>query len=151
MKKSHNLALRYSFKHFTMSYTKIFDKEFAEIYYSKETLIVKVIWKDYPYSMENYQEVFLTCLDFQVNNKAIYFMTDTRNQSVVSPEKRKWFETEAMPRAVKQGLIKGCVLTDSNIFKKYYINNILDTTKKFGLPFKAFSSEEEATKWLLGG
>lgn len=132
-----------------MNFTKFFDKEFASIYYCNQTFTIKVVWKDFPLTLEAYQEVFNQCLDFQAKNKAIYFITDTRKQAVVSPDKRKWFEDVAMPLAVKQGLIRACVITDTNIFKKYYINNILDSTKKFGLPFKAFSNDEEAEKWMF--
>jgi hypothetical protein len=76
-------------------------------------------------------------------------MSDIRNQGVVSPESRRWFEKEMVPAAVDNGLRRAAVVSGSNAFKTYYINLILGTVNKFGLPFKIFNSEEKAMAFLM--
>jgi hypothetical protein len=77
------------------------------------------------------------------------FMSDIRNQGVVSPESRKWFEKEMVPAAMENGLKRAAVISGSNAFKMYYINLILSSVNKFNLPFKIFNDEEKAVDFLM--
>jgi hypothetical protein len=77
------------------------------------------------------------------------YMSDIRMQGVVSPEYRKWFQDVVIPSAVSSGLKKGAVVFDGNVFQKYYLNNIMNFTKKYGLQFKFFSSRDEAIEWMM--
>ena len=126
----------------------ILDETFASVTFDEKLLLARVTWKDAPMTFENYKAAFTAALDFQVNNTVINYMSDIRKQKIVSPQFRKWFQEEAVPRAVKQGLKRGVVVFNGNVFKKYYLNNIMNTTKRFGLPFKFFNTEEKAFKWI---
>lgn len=127
---------------------KVFiDESFAKVTLDEDIKLAKIEWRK-ACTPEEYKKCFMVLLEYQQKTPVSYFMSDIRNQGVVNPENRKWFETEALPRAIKQGLKKGCAIISGNIFKKYYINMILQATNKFGLPFKAFESEAEAIKWL---
>jgi hypothetical protein len=121
---------------------------YVHVTYEEENKLMKVAWLDNNTS-EEYREVINKSLEFSETHVVDHYLTDIRNQKVVSPEDRKWFTEVAMPRAVKQGLKKACAIFDGNVFKKYYLNTILKTTNTFKLPFKFVNSEEEARDFLL--
>jgi len=131
---------------------QIFDNEFSTIYFDKTNGIVKLVWKENPkLSLETYKISFNAALDFQEQNigKTKYFISDIRKQKIMSPDTRKWFQEEALPKAIKNGLLKGAAIFDGDVFKKYYLNNIMNSSKKFGLPFKFFNNEEKAIDWFI--
>ena len=88
-------------------------------------------------------------LDLQKHKEITRYVSDIRKQSIISPSDRKWFETVALPLAIKQGLKVGAVVFDGNAFKKYYINVLLKATNKYHLPMKVFTELDDAIKWLL--
>ena len=53
-----------------------------------------------------------------------------------------------MPRGIEVGFNRGASIYHGNVFKKYYITNILGKTKKFDIPYKFFGSEKEALSWF---
>lgn len=125
----------------------ILDNEFAEISYDRELVLGKIEWKRKT-STEEYQYAFETLLDYAKKNPSDNFLSDIREQNVVSPENRKWFETEMLPKAIDVGLKRVAVVFDGNVFKKHYLNMILKVTNKFKLPMKVFTSTEEALEWF---
>lgn len=127
----------------------LLDTDYAEISHDAELNLGKVVWKRKT-SIEEYQHAFITLLEYSKSNKTDNFLSDIRNQSVVSPENRKWFEQEMLPRAIDAGLKRAGVIFDGNVFKKYYINMIIKVSNKFGLPLKVFNTEQEAIEWFKG-
>lgn len=125
------------------------DTDYAEISYDKELKMGKIVWKRKT-TTEEYQYAFMVLLEHAKKNPSDNFLSDIRNQSVVSPENRKWFETEMLPAAIEAGLKRAAVVFDGNVFKKYYINMIIKVSNKFGMPLKMFNSEEEAIEWFKG-
>ncbi len=53
-----------------------------------------------------------------------------------------------MPEAAKAGLKRVVAVANVNVFKQYYINNVFQSAKKFGMPFKMFKTIEEAKSWF---
>ncbi|MCB2197416.1 MAG: STAS/SEC14 domain-containing protein [Bacteroidetes bacterium] len=125
----------------------ILDTDYAEISHNPEFKLGKIVWKRKT-STEEYQYAFITLLEYAKTHQTDNFLSDIRNQSVVSPENRKWFEEEMLPKAIEAGLKRAGVVFDGNVFKKYYINMIIKVSNKFGLPLKMFSSEDEAKEWF---
>lgn len=125
----------------------ILDTDYAEISHNPEFKLGKIVWKRKT-STEEYQYAFITLLEYAKTHPTDNFLSDIRNQSVVSPENRKWFEEEMLPKAIEAGLKRAGVVFDGNVFKKYYINMIIKVSNKFGLPLKMFSSEDEAKEWF---
>ncbi len=126
----------------------LLDETYAEVKYIEENNLGLITWKGKADSHE-YQNAFNTMLDFQKTTPVSRFISDIRNQTIISPSDRKWFETVAMPKAVEQGLKVAAVVFDGNAFKKYYVNVILGATNKFKLPLKVFNNFEEAINWVL--
>lgn len=126
----------------------ILDTNYATVTFDEDKSLGKIEWKG-KCTSEQYQGAFLSLLDLQKTKKISRYISDIRNQSIISPTDRKWFENEALPRAIEQGLKAAAVVFDGNAFKKYYINVILSATNKFGMPMKVFSELEEAENWLM--
>jgi hypothetical protein len=126
----------------------ISDTEFADISFIEELKLIQIIWKG-KVDGENYKKTFMIALDFGVDHEVDFFMSDIRQQVIIGPRERKWFEEVAIPLAVERGLKKGCTVFDGNIFKEYYLNHILLRTVKFNLPFKFFKTIDQAQEWLL--
>lgn len=125
----------------------ILSTSYAEVTYDESLKLIKVVWKDMCTSAE-YHSVFEKALEFAQTTPVRNFISDIRKQKVVSPEERKWFQEKALPAALEAGLQRACVIFTGDIFKKYYLNHIMNSSKRFGMPFKFFSTEAEAMQWL---
>jgi len=126
----------------------LMDEAYAKVTYLPELKIGKILWKKKP-DMEEYKLPFIKLLDFGKTTPIDSFLSDIRNQGVISPDHRKWFEHEALPQAVNECKLKRAgVIFDGNIFKQYYLNMVLSVTNKFKLPLKTFNSEEKAFDWI---
>ncbi|MBS4013182.1 MAG: STAS/SEC14 domain-containing protein [Bacteroidetes bacterium] len=129
----------------------IIDNDYVKATYIPKHKLVTVTWHG-QVSSENYRGTYNTVLDYQKSQMdkmpVTNFMADIRNQGVVNPSDRKWFEEVAIQRAISQGLKKTAVVTDANVFKKYYLNLILKATNKFGLPLKLVATPEDAIEFF---
>lgn len=123
------------------------EAKYADIFYDQEHYLLQVVWKP-EMTDEDYKQVFNFCLDYAATHRVDNFMSDIRNQKIISPETRRWFEEVALPTAIERGLKRGAIVFSGNVFKKYYANNILTRTKNFALPLKFFSSVEDGVKWF---
>ncbi|HKK58703.1 MAG TPA: hypothetical protein VJ937_04450 [Salinivirga sp.] len=123
------------------------DNEYAEVSYDADLKLGKIIWKKKT-PTEEYRHAFTTLLEFSKTHDVDNFLSDIRNQGVVAPENRKWFESEMLPKAIKAGLKRAGSVFDGNVFKKYYMNMIIKVSNKFGMPLKLFNSEAEAIEWF---
>ena len=126
----------------------ILDTHYAEVTFDESRQLGMIRWKGKATSDE-YQNAFTTLLNLQKTKTITRYISDIRQQTVISPADRKWFETVAFPAAVAGGLKAAAVVFDGNAFKKYYINVILSTTNKFKLPMKVLSNLEEAEEWIM--
>jgi hypothetical protein len=127
----------------------VFNENYVLITYHPSLKMIKVVWNGTS-SIEQYQRAIESALNYQL--KGSYpienYLSNIIKQGIVNPESRKWFEQVAIPRGIKQGLKKAAVVFDGNVFKKYYLNLILQASNVFKLPLKFFSAEEEAIKWF---
>ncbi|MBN2669786.1 MAG: hypothetical protein JXR60_11235 [Bacteroidales bacterium] len=130
----------------------IMDNDYVNISYHESESLVEMVWKKTTGQMDLsiYQAAFNAALDYQENHHGTVknFLSDIRLQSVLSPDYRKWFQETAIPRAISNGLERGAVIFEGNVFQKYYLNNIMNSTKKFGIKFKFFTKREEAIEWF---
>ena len=125
----------------------IADFDYAEITYNSLYKTGMIVWKRKT-TTEEYQNGFEVLIECSKTHPIENFLSDIRNQGVVSPETRKWFETVMIPKAIDHGLKRAATIFDGNVFKKYYINLIIQATNKFGMPLKLFNTEEEALEWF---
>ncbi len=126
---------------------EILNEPYVTIAFDSDLKLIKITWLGNQDSNQ-YRRAFNIALAFASTAKIELFLSDIRNQTIVSPDDRKWFQTSALPRAINGGLKKAAVVFNGNVFKKYYLNNIMDSISKFGIPLKFFNSDEEAINWL---
>jgi hypothetical protein len=128
---------------------KLLDIEYAQVYAEEDKEMGTVKWtKKTLLTFEEYQKVYNAILDYHKKSPTKYFIADMLDQGVMPPAFRKWFQDYVLPTAVKYGLKKAAVIFDGNVFKKYYLNHIMDTGKRFGLPVVFVNSREEAIKFF---
>jgi len=127
----------------------VFNENFARITYHPSHKMIKVVWNG-AFSKEQYQSALEIALEYQKKEGVSIenYLSNIVSQGIVNPESRKWFEQVAIPRATKQGLRRAAVVFDGNIFKKYYLNLILQASNAYKLPLKFFNSEIDAIKWF---
>jgi len=125
------------------------DNEFAKVYFDNELKAGVIVWKDFKLTSEAYRNAFNVLIQY-TDGKNIFenYYSDGRLQSVVSPEDRKWFQENIIPKAINNGLKRGAVLISGNAFKKYYMNMIIKGSRKFPIEIKIFDKEEKAMDWL---
>jgi hypothetical protein len=138
-----------TFKSLLMEEFVVFNETFAHVTCHRSQKLIKVVWSG-TFSKEQYQHTIEAALEYQSKETATIenYLSNILNQGIVNPESRKWFEQVAMPRAIKQGLKRAAVVFDGNVFKKYYLNLILQASSAYKLPLKFFNTEEDAIKWF---
>ena len=87
-------------------------------------------------------------MKFSETNTVNSFFSNTKQQGVVSPEDRKWFQDYVLSEAVKNGLKRGAVVTPGSVFKTYYLKLIAKSTSEYNVPLKLFKNEKDAFEWL---
>ncbi|UII31683.1 STAS/SEC14 domain-containing protein [Fulvivirga ulvae] len=127
---------------------ELMNEPYVRVVYDPKRFIGKIIWQGNP-KPDEYKKPFLKLLEWVKDNKTTRFLSDTRDQGVVAPENRKWFEAEMVPAAIKAGCKRAAVITSGNVFKRYYLNMILSVVNKFDMPFKIVQDEESAIEFLM--
>jgi hypothetical protein len=127
----------------------IFSSDYAKLTYEEDLKILTITWQAKKMTFEEYKKPFQVALDFMAKKPVLNYISDIRDQGIVSPEFRKWLQDTAMPQAAKAGLKRVVGVANVNVFKQYYINNVFQSAKKFGVEYKMFSTIEDAKKWFL--
>ena len=123
------------------------ETDFVNVTYYEDLKLINVVWLASCES-EGYRETWEAILDWGRKNTAYNLFSDIQKQKIVSPIDRKWFEEEIIPEGVKAGLRRAGIVFGGGIFKRYYFNNIMSKMMKSDLPFKAFSTRDEAIEWF---
>jgi len=132
-----------------MAITVIQDNEYSKVYFDTDLQAGIIDWKDKKLPSEEYRAAFEKLIEYtKGKNIFVNYLADTRLQSVVSPEDRKWFQENIIPEAIKHGLQRGAVVISGNAFKKYYMNMIIRGSKMFPIEIKMFDNLDKARKWL---
>ncbi len=126
----------------------IFENDVAKLTYEEELKVLTITWTNKKMTFEEYQLPFKLAIEFMSKKPVVNYISDIRNQGIVSPDFRKWLQETALPEAAKVGLKRVVGVASVNVFKQYYINNVFQSAKKFGIPFKMFNSIEDAKKWF---
>jgi hypothetical protein len=126
---------------------EIFRTTYAYVTFDPAKRLLVLIWTGNP-NKEEYKKPFLEMLQFGATNPVDSMLSDISNQGIVSPESRKWFETDMMPKAAAAGLKRGAIVTNGNAFKLYYINLILSAVNKFPITTKLFNNQKDAFAWI---
>jgi len=124
----------------------LLDHEKALLQYNEKTNSIELIWKKF-HDEQTYRQMFTRGLEYQIKHKASGWLSDIRNEGVVSPRNSEWLQNEILPKAVANGLKKIAVVMQKDVFKEFYVSNI---KKKAGNDMmKYFGNTEDANAWLV--
>lgn len=127
----------------------LFDNNVAEFIYEPENSLLSLRWKKYANSIE-YRDIFTKSLGFIIQFKITKFLADICLEGTVNPDDRKWLETEIIPKTIEAGLKFNAIILNKDIFKKYYLSHIKDSSTKTGiLEIKHFEDYEQGYKWII--
>ncbi len=126
----------------------VFENEFAHLTYEEDFKLLTITWSKGAIPFEEYQKPFKIAIEFMTKKPVYNYISDISEQGIISPAYRKWLQETALPEAVKAGLKRIVGVAAVNIFKQYYINHVFQSAKRFGIPFKMFSTIEAAKEWL---
>ena len=129
--------------------TNIFSTAFVDVQADEVDNIVYIFWKKQP-DMEHYKEPFdFVIHEYSKDRNVNAMISDIRNQGIVGPQHRNWLQKEATPYAKSKGVICYGVISDSNIFKTYYVNTILSLVSgKDDVERKLFNDIESCEQWV---
>ncbi len=127
--------------------TTVFTAPYASVTYDSDKRCMFLIWNGSP-NPDEYKKPFLTMLEYGSKFPVDGMLSDISKQGIITPDNRKWFEKEMMPKAVLAGLKRGAIVTNGNAFKLYYINLILSAVNKFPIQTKLFNNQKDAVDWL---
>ena len=132
-----------------MAINIVHEDEYAKAYFDTDLKAGIIIWKDKKIKSENYRLPLNVMIDYSAKYGGFeFYVSDTRLQSVISPEDRKWFEKELIPQAITNGVKRSAVIISGNVFKKHYLNMIIKASGKFAIDIKVFSDYDKAINWV---
>ena len=126
----------------------VISKDNVDVFFYPEKKLLYFIWKQRT-TGEAYRQIYISALEYFEVHRPTHFLSDIRNQGIIGPNDRKWFQEEVIARALELGLKKSAAILDGNSFKLYYMNIIMSFSKNKGLPVKLFNIPEEAIQWLF--
>jgi hypothetical protein len=124
----------------------LFDHEKALLQYNEKTNAIELIWKKF-HDEPTYRLMFTKGLEHLIAYNATCWLSDIRNEGIVSPKNSEWLQKEILSNAISRGLKKIAVVMQKDVFKEFYITNIVKQTQNNMM--KYFDSIETANEWLL--
>lgn len=97
---------------------EIFENEYANGSYFKEIKAAEIKQKKAIIPSEEYRDAFNKIIEFTENHPFVNYIGNAVLQGVISPDDRKWFQEEIVPKAVKQELKYGAVVIKKMPSKK---------------------------------
>ena len=128
----------------------IFNSAFAQVSFDEASNSVIAVWKKAT-TTPAYQETFKIILEVIKKYKASAFISDIYFQGVVGTENRNWMESEILPEAIRLGLRKIATIAPEDIFKKFYVSNVMRHAQFHNeyLKFKTFGDLISAQAWVM--
>lgn len=127
----------------------VFDSENAVMTYSKNDFAIELIWKN-DINSEEFRQVYLTGLEFAVNNKVLYFLSDIRNEGIVPIEDVKWLTQEVIAKANSIGIKKIALVNEDELtFSSIYAESLKKKIENFSIQVNVFGDISSARIWLL--
>jgi len=126
-----------------------FEDRYAIVYHISDIKAVLIEWKSFKtIPIEDYKNVFNKAQELLKNKSPENFIADNRLQGIINPEQRKWLEEVSLPESARIGMKRIAVISDMNVFKRYYLNKLLTSVNKYKIPFKIFKETNLAIEWI---
>ena len=126
----------------------ISENDYYKLTYEEDLKILTITWAYKNMSLDEYKLPFEKAIEFMDTKPVDNYISDVRKQGIISPSYRNWLQDVGIPTAAQKGVKRLVGVTEANAFKRYYINNVFNSAKKFGMPFKMFKTIEKAKEWF---
>jgi hypothetical protein len=127
----------------------IYNSEIADITYSKSEFMAELVWKQNTNS-EEFKNIYSFAVNFAFVNKVYFFLSDMRNEGLVSLDDVKWLTREVISKAQEIGIKKiALVSEDDIIFSSIYAESVKKKLEKSAIHVQIFNDIITARAWLL--
>ncbi|OJJ18762.1 hypothetical protein BKI52_24490 [marine bacterium AO1-C] len=123
------------------------NEEFAAVNYNPQVNLVEVIWRTHQQS-SHYRQAINAAYEIILKYGANKWLSDMRNEGVVSVEDQKWLKEEMVPKAFKAGLRRIALVVSKDVFVRFYTKNIQKPLVET-FQVRHFDDIEQAHKWLM--
>jgi hypothetical protein len=130
-----------------MPINQILDNEFATLWYNTDKKIIHHYIKKW-IAGDKLKELFNKGYEIVKANKAQKWLSDDRNNSVLSPEDEKWAREDWFVRMKNAGWKYWAVVLPAKVVGQMNMKRFSDDYSKAGVTAKLFSDPDEAKKWL---
>jgi hypothetical protein len=126
----------------------LYNSEFASLSYNKTKYLLELIWKKNT-NPEEYKIMFSKAIDFSKKNIILYFLSDMRNEGLITTSDMKWLEVEVIKRAIELKIKKIALVFDDLIFSNVYAETIKRKLQYSQIQIQFFSDINSARAWLI--
>ncbi len=126
----------------------ILNTDFALLTLDKKKNTLELTWKQQS-NTEIYKETFLTALDIASNKFVKYFLSDIREQGVVSIGDMRWLSEYIIPKVHKLGIEKVAIILVEDIFSTIYAELVEKNLTENNVDMKIFIEKTNAYTWFF--
>jgi hypothetical protein len=126
----------------------LYNSEIVELSYDKQKYLLSLIWKKSTNSDE-FKSMFSKAIEFSEKNTIWYFLSDMRNEGLVTTTDMKWLEAEVLSRAIEKKIKKIALIFNDLIFSTVYAEVIKRKLMDSPIKVQFFSDVNSAEVWLL--
>ncbi len=125
----------------------IYDAEYGSIFYNAKINCAGIAWKKQVTS-EQYRTLFNKCLNIVKMYHTPYWISDLRQQGVVSVDDQRWMLQTIFPEANKNGLIQTAVIYNPQDHSTEYPTRIRVAAESMGIAIEFFDNRKSADEWI---
>lgn len=131
----------------TMTEMTLIQTDFATLVYHPDAKIVHHTFHK-PIGGQEFRNVLNTGAEAMEKYGATKWLSDDRNNSVLSPEDGGWGSNDWFPRAVKAGFKYWALVVPDDILARMDLKQYIDSFFEQGLRVMVFTKPEDAMAWL---
>lgn len=125
----------------------VFDTEYGSIFYNAKLNCAGIVWKK-QITSEEYRTLFNKCLNIVKMYHTPYWVSDIRNQGVVSPEDQRWMLQTIFSEAGKNGLVQVALIYNPQNHITEYPVRIQVAADELGITIRFFDNRKNADEWI---
>jgi hypothetical protein len=130
-----------------MSAITILDNDYATLMYYPDQKIVHHVFHK-PISGQEFRSVLNRGADLLREHGASKWLSDDRNNSMLSPEDTEWSKTDWFPRASAAGWRFWALVVPPDLMARLNLKEFVDAYFEQGLRTMVFVDPQEAMAWL---
>lgn len=128
--------------------TKIlYESTEAKLSYYKKEKVLELIWIKQVSDLE-YKKVFSEALNAAKSYKCSSFISDMRNEGLISISNVRWLQKEILPHVKKLGITKIALVVSDNLYTQIYAQHTKKMIMEIDIPVQIFENYNNAMNWL---